>query len=142
MFIGQYRHTVDEKGRLALPAKFRKLLGSGSVVTRGIDNCLFLYPQKAWQQVAQRLAKLPFNQANSRAFSRSMLAGAMEVGCDAQGRILIPEYLRKFANLDKKVVVAGVYDRLELWDQASWLKYTRLTEKSGSEIAEQVDFGG
>lgn len=138
MFIGEYTHNLDDKGRLALPIKFRNELKDGAVVTRGLDNCLFLYTKKEWQKLAEKLATLPFSQANSRAFSRLMLAGAMDVEIDKQGRFILPEYLRKFAGLKKTTVIAGLYSRLEIWDEAIWNKYKDLTEEQSSEIAERM----
>ena len=138
MFIGEYSHNLDDKGRVAVPAKFRVLLKGGAVVTRGLDNCLFLYAKKEWQELATKLAKLPISQANTRAFSRLMLAGAMEVDFDNQGRIMLPEYLRKFAGLKKNLIIAGLYDRLEIWDEAAWNKYKKGTEKKSTDIAEAL----
>jgi len=138
MFLGEYYHTLDDKGRVALPSKFRKDLKSGAVVTRGLDNCLFLYTKTAWQTLADKIAKLPISKANTRAFSRLMLSGAMEVEIDSQGRIILPEYLRKYAYLNKKLVVAGLYDRLEIWDEATWNSYKSKTEKGSKEIAEAL----
>lgn len=138
MFIGEYNHNLDNKGRLAVPAKFRKLLKSGAVVTRGLDNCLFLYPKKQWEALAEKLAKLPISQAKARAFSRLMLAGAMDVEFDNQGRITLPEYLRKFGNLKKKTIIAGLYDRLEIWDETAWEKYKTGAEKQSNDIAETL----
>lgn len=129
---------MDNKGRMAVPAKFRKKISEGAVVTRGLDNCLFLYPKKEWQLLAQKLAALPISQAKSRAFARLMLAGAMDVRVDKQGRILIPEYLRVYAQLKKQVVVAGLFNRLEIWDQTIWRKYKQATERDSSEIAEAM----
>lgn len=106
MFIGEYKHTIDEKGRLAVPVKFRAQLSSGAVVTRGLDNCLFLYTEDEWKILAEKLASLPINKANTRAFSRLMLAGAMDVSMDKQGRVILPDYLRKYAGVGKNVVVA------------------------------------
>src|SRR6185503_7926694 len=123
MFIGEYSLSMDNKGRMAVPAKFRQTLGSGAVLTRGLDKSLFLYPKKQWEGIALKLAALPISQANSRAFSRLMLAGAFDVEIDKQGRMIIPDYLRKFAGLTKKVVMAGLYDRLEIWDEATWAQY-------------------
>ncbi len=108
MFIGEYVHNVDDKGRLAIPSKFRTDLKKGAVVTRGLDSCLFVYTKKEWLELAEKLSKLPISQSKSRAFSRLMLAGAMDVDLDSQGRINLPDYLQEFANLDKKVVVAGL----------------------------------
>jgi MraZ protein len=138
MFIGEYKHNIDGKGRLAVPAKFRNLLKDGAVVTRGLDNCLFLYPKEQWKEIAQKLAKLPISQAKARAFSRLMLAGAMDLDFDSQGRISLPEYLRKFAGLSKKAIVAGLYDRLEIWDEDAWDKYKVGTEKESAQIAEAL----
>ena len=138
MFIGEYKHNLDAKGRLAIPAKFRASLKAGAVVTRGLDNCLFLYSKKEWEELAKKLASLPISKANTRAFARLMLAGAMDVDFDNQGRIMLPEYLRKFAHLKKKVVVAGLYDRLEIWDEINWNKYKMGTEKKSSAIAEAL----
>ena len=138
MFIGEYQHSVDDKGRLAIPTKFRAELEKGAVVTRGLDNCLFLYTQKAWEHLAEKLMKLPISQSKSRAFSRLMLAGAMDVTLDKQGRVVLPEYLRKYATLKKKVVVAGLYDRLEIWDEGVWNKYKTMAENESSDIAETL----
>lgn len=138
MFIGEYLHTLDEKGRLAVPKTFRQALAKGIVVTRGLDNCLFAYTLAEWKVLAERLANLPFAQANTRAFARLMLAGAMHLTPDKQGRIGLPEYLRTFAGLKKGVIVAGLYNRLEIWDQGKWAAYTKKTEQQSNQIAEQL----
>lgn len=138
MFIGEYHHTLDDKGRLALPVKFRASLSEGIVVTRGLDHSLFLYTKSEWHTLAEKLAALPFGQADTRAFARLMLAGAMEAELDASGRVLIPEYLRQYAGLKKGVVVAGLYNRLELWDEETWFAYARSTEQEGNAIAERL----
>ena len=138
MFIGEYKHNMDAKGRIAVPAKFRDELKEGAVVTKGLDNCLFLYSREAWNKLADKLANLPVSQSKARAFSRLMLAGAMDLEFDSQGRITLPEYLRKFANLDKKTIIAGLYDRLELWNEEDWGKYKESVEKESSEIAEAL----
>jgi MraZ protein len=138
MFIGEYHHSIDGKGRLALPVKFRNALGEGAVVTRGLDKCLFVYTAAAWQKLAEKLAALPFSQANSRAFTRLMLAGAMDVALDGQGRVVLPQYLREYAGLDKETVVAGLYDRLEVWDRAAWDRYKAETERDSNVIAERM----
>lgn len=137
MFIGEYYHSLDDKGRVAIPVKFRKDLKQ-AVVTRGLDNCLFLYTKESWSTLAEKLAKLPISKANTRAFSRLMLSGAMAVEIDQQGRIILPEYLRKYAFLKKKLVIAGLYDRLEIWDEDIWNKYKNNTEKGSKEIAEAL----
>lgn len=139
MFIGEYSLTVDEKGRLSIPVKFRALLGRGAVVTRGLDSALFLYTGKEWKNLAGKLAGLPISRANTRAFSRLMLAGAMDVEMDGQGRVILPDYLRQFAGIKKRVVLAGLYNRLELWDEGKWQKYKSDTEKGAGDIAEALE---
>ena len=142
MFIGEYKYNLDEKNRLALPSKFRKLFSNGAVITKGLDNCLFVYTKKEWDKLVEKLVKLPISQAKSRAFSRMMLAGAMDVGLDRQGRVVLPDYLKGFASLTKKVVIAGLYNRLEVWDEKLWTKYQRVSEKDSTEISEGlVDLG-
>ncbi len=138
MFIGEYSHNLDDKGRLAIPVKFRRELSKGAVVTRGLDNCLFLYTKAEWVKLAEKLASLPFAQSNSRAFARLMLAGAMDLEVDKQGRAVLPEYLRNFAGLKKNVTVAGLYSRVEIWDNEAWTKYKQQTETNSNEIAEKM----
>ncbi len=138
MFIGEYRHSIDEKGRLAIPVKFRGDLESGAIVTRGLDGCLYVYTSSEWQKLANKLAAMPMSQSNSRAFARLMLAGAMDCAIDGQGRIVLPEYLRKYANVKKNVVIAGLYNHLELWDEKAWNAYKQKTEKDSGDIAEQL----
>lgn len=138
MFIGEYNHNLDEKGRLAVPVKFRGDLKKGAVVTKGLDGCLFLYTLEEWKILAKKLSNLPISQSNTRAFARLMLAGAMDVQIDKQGRIVLPEYLRKFAFLKKRVIIGGLYNRLEIWDEESWNKYKNKTEKESGEIAEKL----
>lgn len=139
MFIGEYQLSVDEKGRLSIPVKYRVSLSRGAVVTRGLDSSLFLYTGSEWEKLARKLAALPLSRANTRAFSRLMLAGAMDVELDRQGRVILPDYLRDFAGIRKKVVVAGLYDRLEIWDEARWEKYKKETEKDSGKIAEELE---
>ena len=138
MFIGEYSHTLDDKSRMAVPVKFRVVLAKGAVVTKGLDGCLFLYTKNSWSELSGKLAKLPISQANTRAFSRLMLAGAMDVSLDKQGRIILPDYLKKYANLKKKVIVAGLMNRLEIWDEEKWEKYKGDTEKSSEDISEAL----
>lgn len=138
MFIGEYSHNLDDKGRLAIPKKFRAALAQGVVVTRGLDDCLFVYTQLEWEVLAQKLAALPFSQSNARAFARLMLAGAMDVVPDKQGRIMLPEYLRTYAGLNKEVIVAGLYNRLEIWGEQAWRDYTKKTEGARNDIAETL----
>ena len=138
MFLGEYRHNLDPKGRVNLPTKFRKDLSQGVVITRGVDRCLFVYPRATWEKLAGNLAKLPLTAQASRAFARLLLAGAMDETPDGQGRVMLPEYLRRYAGLAKTVVIAGVYDRLEIWDAVAWSAYTKRTEKRSEQIAETI----
>ncbi|MDD5098206.1 MAG: division/cell wall cluster transcriptional repressor MraZ [Candidatus Pacebacteria bacterium] len=136
MIIGQYNYNLDPKKRLTIPTKFRSVLSDGAVLTRGIDGCLFLYPQKVWEALADKLSKLPLSQGNARSFARVMLGGAMDMKLDSLGRILIPDYLKDYAKLDKKTVLAGLYDRIEIWDEDRWQKYGQTTDTQVEDIAE------
>lgn len=138
MFIGEYAHTLDDKGRLAIPVKFREALKKGAVVTRGLDQCLFVYTAEEWQRLAEKLAALPLGQSTTRAFSRLMLAGAMDAELDKQGRVVLPEYLRTFAVLKKNIVIAGLYNRLEVWDAQTWQTYKTATESESNALAEKM----
>lgn len=142
MFIGEYAHNLDEKFRLAVPAKFRSALAKGAVVTRGLDGCLVVYPRKAWEELAKKLSQLSINQANKRAFARFILPGAMDVTPDKQGRLVLPDYLRSYATISKKVIVAGLFDRLEIWDEQRWQEYRTRTERDSVEIAENLGDAG
>jgi len=138
MLIGEYHHTIDIKKRLALPAKFRRELGKGVVITRGLDNCLVVYSAKEWQVMSDKLGKLPAGQLEARGFARIMLAGAMEVELDRLGRILIPDYLKEYASLKKNVVVCGLYNRLEIWNEEKWEAYKKETEKEVGDFAAKL----
>ncbi len=138
MFIGEYSHTIDAKGRVHLPAKFRRGMRQGVVVTRGLDRCLFVYPADEWQELAQKLAALPLSHKKSRAFARLMLAGAWDAKLDAQGRIILPEYLRQYASLVKHVTLAGLYNRIEVWNEDAWSQYKAKTEADTENIAEAM----
>ncbi len=120
MFMGEYNHTIDEKGRLIIPSKFREELGNEFVVTKGLDGCLFAYDNTEWSKLEERLKALPFTNKDARAFTRFMLAGAASVELDKQGRILLPSVLRTFAGLDKDVVLIGVASRIEIWNKEKW----------------------
>jgi MraZ protein len=137
-FYGEYAYSIDEKKRLAIPPKFRKILGKKAVITKGLDQCLFLYPAKEWGILAKKLSKLPLSQSDARGFARLMLTGAMEVELDNLGRILIPDYLKEYAKLKKRVVIAGVYNRIEIWDEKIWQEYKEKTEKEVGDIAERL----
>jgi len=138
MLLGEYRHNLDDKGRAAMPAKFRKVLQGGAIITRGLDHCLFVFTLPEWEKLVQKLTDLPLVQANSRAFVRLMLAGASDVQFDAQGRFLVPDYLRQYADLKKEIVVTGLYNRLEIWDSEDWREYKAKTEAASDEIAEKL----
>jgi len=138
MLIGEYQHSLDAKKRLAIPSKFRKELGEGAVLTRGLDNCLFVFPIKQWEELAQKLGNLPMSQQGTRAFARLLLSGAVEVEFDVLGRILIPEYLKNYADLKKNTVITGVYNRLEVWDSEKWASYKEKLEKDSDSIAEKL----
>lgn len=138
MFIGEYKHNLDNKGRIAIPAKFRERLRGGGVITRGLDHSLFLLTRQEWESLAGKLIRLPLAQSNSRAFVRLMLAGAMEVDLDNQGRILIPDYLREYSGLKKESIIAGLYNRIEIWDADTWQNYKSKTESASDEIAEKL----
>lgn len=138
MFIGEYTYLIDEKKRLAVPPKFRQLLGKKAYITRGLDQCLFLYPAKEWTSLAKKLSQMPLAQADARGFARVMLTGAMEVNLDSLGRILVPDYLKNYAFLKKKVVVAGVFNRVEIWDETKWEEYKGKVESQAGDIAERL----
>lgn len=138
MFIGEHTHSIDDKGRVSVPAKFRRKLEGGLVVTRGLDACLWLFTREEWGKLADKLADLPLSNKQSRAFARLMLAGAWDAELDSQGRISLPEYLRQYAGLAKHVTVAGLYTRLELWDEDAWQQYRAATEADTEGIAESM----
>ncbi|HLS91409.1 MAG TPA: division/cell wall cluster transcriptional repressor MraZ [Limnochordia bacterium] len=142
MFMGEYLHTLDEKGRIIVPAKFRDNLGERCVITRGLDQCLFLYPESEWKNVEEKLKRLPLTQRDARAFTRFFFSGATDVELDRQGRIVIPSGLRQYAKLEKEVVVIGVSTRVELWAKEVWTEYAQQAEASFEAIAEKiVDLG-
>ncbi len=138
MLIGEYKHTLDPKKRLSLPSKWRKELGAKLVITRGLDNCLFVYPLKEWQKITQKVGQLPLGQADTRSFNRFFLSGAVEVEVDSVGRILVPDFLKDFAVLSSKVVLAGIYDRIEIWDEKKWESYKSTIEKQADQLAEKL----
>ena len=139
MFSGEHFYKIDNKKRLAIPTKFRKVLGKKAVITRGLDNCLFLYPVNEWEKLAKKLSQLPLTQADARGFAMVMLAGAMEVNIDKLGRILVPDYLKKYAGLKKEAIVAGLYNRIEIWDSKKWSVYKEDKEKNVEDIAERLN---
>ncbi|WP_422444206.1 division/cell wall cluster transcriptional repressor MraZ [Thermoanaerobacterium sp. DL9XJH110] len=141
MFMGQFQHSLDSKGRLIIPSKFRELLGDSFILTKGLDRCLFVYPKDEWAMLEQKLKTLPFTQKDARAFIRFFFSGAVETEIDRQGRILIPPPLREHARIDKDVVIIGVSNRAEIWSQEEWEAYSREAAVSYEEIAEKLDLG-
>ena len=138
MFIGEYHHTIDDKGRIIIPAKFRDELGSNFVVTRGIESCLFVYPNKNWEQICEKLNSLPFTRKDARVFNRFFMSGATNVELDKQGRINISAPLIAHANLKKDCVVIGTGDRLEIWSKEDWDSFFNSNKDSMSDIAENL----
>ena len=138
MLIGEYRHTLDPKKRLSLPSKWRKELGSTVIVTRGLDNCLFVHPQAEWEKITDKIGQLPLGSADTRSFNRFFLSGAVEVEVDSVGRILVPDFLKDFAKLESKVVLAGIHDRVEIWDDNRWTEYVARIEMQADSLAEKL----
>lgn len=138
MLIGEHLHTLDPKKRLSLPAKFRKELGKTVVITKGLDNCLFVYSGKEWKKFTEQLNGLSMGQSDTRAFSRYFLGKAAEVDIDSAGRILIPDHLKESAHLQTKVIVTGIGSRVELWDEEAWNTYQQELEKKADLVAEKL----
>lgn len=138
MFIGEYQHTIDEKKRVSVPVKFRGELAQGLVLTRGLDGCLWIYPKDEWQILAEGVGKLPITQKNARSFARFVLSGAMDLSMDKAGRINIPKYLEDYAGIKSKVVIAGMYNRLELWSEETWKNFKSEMENNSEEVAENL----
>jgi MraZ protein len=138
MFLGHYEHTLEAKGRLSIPKKFRKELAGGGVLTEGLDGCLFLFPRAKWEVLAKKLAAAPLTRKDARAFARLLTYGAFDVGLDRQGRVLIPERLRKTARIEKKVIVAGALGRIEIWSKKRFNQYLEKIESRSEEIAEKL----
>jgi len=138
MFMGEYLHTIDAKGRLAVPAKFRAALDERFIATKGLDHCLFVYPTAEWNELEQKLRNLPFTQPDVRAFVRFFFSGATECEVDKQGRILLPANLREYAKLEKDVILVGVSSRVEIWSQELWADYSRQAEDAYASAAESL----
>lgn len=139
--MGEYQHSLDEKGRVIIPARFRDALGASFVITRGLDNCLFVYPQSEWSLLENKMKSLPFTRSDARAFTRFFFSGAVECELDKQGRVNIPNNLRSYGKLDKDCVIIGVSNRVEIWGKEHWEQYFQSSEESFNEIAEKiVDF--
>lgn len=139
MFIGEYSYTIDHKKRLAIPSKFRKSLGKKAIITRGLDNCLVVYPVKEWQKLTKKLENLPSSKIDARGFSRIILSGAVDVNLDKLGRILIPDYLKKYAGLKKEVMTIGLSNKIEIWDEKNWKDYRQKTEKEIGDMAGRLE---
>lgn len=138
MLTGEYKHSIDVKRRLAVPAKFRKELGNGAILTRGLDNCLFVFSKKQWPEFAEKLGKMPWGQKDNRSFVRLFLASAVEVDFDGLGRVLVPDSLAGYAGLKTEAIIIGVYSRLEIWDEKAWEIYKSDLEKNSDKIAEKL----
>lgn len=138
MFLGEYLHTFDTKNRISLPAKFRTRLGRAVVVTRGLDHCLYVYARTSWEKEAARYAAQVSGTAAERGLARLFLAGSFESELDGAGRVLVPEHLKSFAKLKTKAVIAGVADRVEIWEEKAWKRYTAALERDAEAYAEQV----
>lgn len=142
MFLGEYQHTLDNKGRIIIPARFREELGSSFVATKGLDNCIFLYTNEEWHLIEKKIHALPFTRQDVRAFSRFFFSGASEIEIDKQGRINIPPNLRSYAGIEKESVIIGVGARIEIWALENWEQYQSSAADSFEELAEKlVDLG-
>jgi len=138
MFTGEYTHTLDDKRRISVPSAFRDELDGEAVLTRGLDNCIFMFPQSSWEDIARKLSDLSFGDADSRGLNRFLLSGAREVSLDSSGRILVPDFLADFADLDDTAVFAGVNTRIELWDKDRWDDYTEDVESQADLLAQTL----
>lgn len=136
MFMGEYNHSIDTKGRLIIPSRFREDLGDDFVVTKGLDGCLFVFPNNEWQAFEEKLKALPLTNKSARQFARFFVAGATPCELDKQGRILLPQTLREFAGLEKDVVLTGMLNRIEIWSKAKWLENSSYDDMD--DIAEQM----
>jgi MraZ protein len=138
MLIGEYTHSIDDKNRISLPAKFRSELGKKIVVTVGLDNCLWIFKSNEWKKIEEKLNQSSIGQADNRSFNRFMFSSAVEAEVDSIGRILIPDFLRDRANLKNRVVVIGVSSRVEIWNEKTWVEYKKVIEKQADTLAEKL----
>lgn len=138
MLIGEFKHTIDDKNRISLPMKIRKEIGKKIIITRGLDNCLFVYSTKEWEKISEQLGSLGMGQADTRAFNRFMLAGASEINVDSVGRILIPDHLKEFAKIKTKVVFAGIHNRVEVWNENRWEDYKNKVLSHADDMAQKL----
>lgn len=138
MFMGEFTHTLDGKGRVNIPSRLRDGLGERCVITRGLDRCLFVYPLPEWSRLEEQLKSLPFTRGDNRAFTRLFFSGAIEVEPDRQGRVLIPQNLRDYASIEKDVVIIGVSNRVEVWAETAWKEYSSKAAGNFEEVAEKL----
>lgn len=138
MLIGEYIYTIDQKKRIAIPAKMRKALGKKAVITTGLDNCLVIYPIQEWEKLTKKLESLPNGQVDARGLARIMLSGAVDVELDKLGRILIPDYLKNYASLEKNVAIIGLSNRIEIWNEQKWKVYKEKTTKEIGDMAARL----
>lgn len=138
MFIGEYHHNIDEKGRIAIPSKYRELLGTNFIITRGIEHCIYVYPESTFKSIVTKLESLPFTKKDARAFTRFFMSGAASIELDKQGRMNIPTPLKSYANLTKNCVIIGTGDRLEIWDENSFNEFISSCNDEMSDIAESL----
>lgn len=138
MFIGEYQHTLDPKNRVIMPAKFREKLGDSFVMTKGMDNCLFIYANDEWSNVEEKLKSLPMTNKDARAFVRFFFAGASECDLDKQGRMVMPTHLKEYAKIDKDLVIIGVSTRIEIWSREEWNKFNSDANISYEDVAEKM----
>lgn len=142
MFLGEYQHSLDIKARLIVPARFREELGVRFVATKGLDNCVFIYPLDEWKIIEEKIRSLPFTRSDARSFARFFFSGATELEADKQGRVVLPQNLREYANIDKDLVIIGVGSRIEIWSSSTWATYNQTAASSYENFAESlVDFG-
>ena len=138
MLIGEFTHTIDEKNRISLPAKFRKEMGNDLVITPGLDKCLFVFTKKEWHKISEKLSGFSMLAADNRSFNRFMFGGATEVSVDSIGRILLPDFLKDRAGLKGKAALVGVQNRLEIWNERVWSEYKKVVEKEADALAEKL----
>ena len=138
MFIGEFHHNIDEKGRIAIPSKYREILGNNFVITRGIEHCIYVYPETTFNHIVTKLESLPFTKKDARAFMRFFMSGATAVELDKQGRVNVPSPLSSYANLSKKCVIVGTGDRLEIWDEEAFNEFMSSCNDEMSDIAENL----
>jgi len=138
MLLGEYKHNIDNKNRISLPAKFRKEMGKSIVITPGLDNCLFVFTKKEWATISERLSNSSLLQSDNRSFNRFIFGGAIEAEVDKIGRILLPDFLKEYAGLEDKVAVIGVQNRIEIWNDKTWMSYKKSVEKQADALAERL----